>query len=72
MIKALYALGSECLNREFGEVLRNNSTNELNAVDILFAISKPEDQLDSCSMLEETAEIVECHDFPEGCKTFQP
>ena len=56
------------------EVLRNNSTNDLNAVDILFAISKPEDQLDTCSigMLEETPDIVECHDFPEGCKTFQP
>ena len=66
-------MGSECLNREFGEVLRNNSTNELNAVDILFAIqSKSEDKLDSCSMLEETADIVECHDFPEGCKRFQP
>ena len=71
-IKALYIFGSECLSREFGEVLRKNSANDLNAVDILFAIFKPEDKLDSCSMLEETAEIVEFHDFPEGCKIFQP
>ena len=41
-------------------------------MDILFALSKSEDKVDSCSFIEGTDEIVECHDFPEGCKTFQP